>query len=257
MYKIRRAIPVLLPLLAIALGLAVEQVNAQSDQEKLMHPDLCTEQAPDVYRAKFETTKGAFVIEVTRKWAPLSADRFYNLVKYGYYDDSPMENNGVWAIWFGLNGNPILNKVWTAAPIAEESKPDVPYKDKKETDVVSRVPYSPNKNYDVVTRRTQTVSYVALPKRRGYVCFLLDYPENVRTTEIGIVSYKGRFGEVCGLSNGYPLGFVTEGIKVIKSIKPYVCPRWEDFLKEKGNIYLKNACPKVTYIKSAVIVSDR
>ena len=48
---------------------------------------LINEIGPDEYRARFETSKGDFVIEVHRDWAPLGADRFYNLVKSGFYDD--------------------------------------------------------------------------------------------------------------------------------------------------------------------------
>src|SRR5262245_2117571 len=53
----------------------------------LMDPSQATEKAPDQFQAKFETTKGDIVIEVTREWAPLGADRFYNLVKIGYFSD--------------------------------------------------------------------------------------------------------------------------------------------------------------------------
>ena len=52
----------------------------------LKDPATLTEQAPPTYRARFETAKGPFVIEVTREWAPLAADRFYNLVKHKFYD---------------------------------------------------------------------------------------------------------------------------------------------------------------------------
>ncbi len=53
----------------------------------LAKPDSLTERAPETYKARFETSKGAFVIEVRREWAPIGADRFYNLVKHGFYDD--------------------------------------------------------------------------------------------------------------------------------------------------------------------------
>ena len=50
-----------------------------------MHPELAKAKAPDLYRVKFTTAKGDFVIEVHRDWAPLGADRFYNLVRAGYF----------------------------------------------------------------------------------------------------------------------------------------------------------------------------
>ena len=50
----------------------------------LLHPETLTEQAPEVFDATFSTTKGDFVVRVNRGWAPIGADRFYNLVKAGY-----------------------------------------------------------------------------------------------------------------------------------------------------------------------------
>ncbi|WP_121313894.1 peptidylprolyl isomerase [Flavobacterium sp. 102] len=46
------------------------------------------EQAPETFTAKFETTKGDFEIEITRRWSPQAADRLYQLIKHGYYDNA-------------------------------------------------------------------------------------------------------------------------------------------------------------------------
>src|SRR5689334_1803914 len=54
---------------------------------KLKNPPQLNEKAPDTYKAKFVTSKGDFVVEVHRDWAPIGADRFYNLVKNGFYDN--------------------------------------------------------------------------------------------------------------------------------------------------------------------------
>ena len=56
-------------------------------QSPLANPAALREQAPATYKARFDTSKGVFVIEVTRAWAPKGADRFYNLVKNGFYDN--------------------------------------------------------------------------------------------------------------------------------------------------------------------------
>ena len=60
---------------------------AASARAALLDPSRATERAPERFRVRFETTKGPFVVEVTRAWAPRGADRFYNLVRAGYYDD--------------------------------------------------------------------------------------------------------------------------------------------------------------------------
>jgi len=58
--------------------------RAPAPSGALLHPEKATEQAPATYKVKFATTKGDFVIAVTRAWAPNGADRFYNLVKLGF-----------------------------------------------------------------------------------------------------------------------------------------------------------------------------
>ena len=73
------------------VSVAAAAVAAQSpDLQKLArlrNPAALTEQAPAAFKANFATSAGAFVVEVHRDWAPIGADRFYNLVKNGFYDD--------------------------------------------------------------------------------------------------------------------------------------------------------------------------
>ena len=69
--------------------------------------------APDTVRALFETSAGAFLIEAVRAWAPIGVDRFYNLVRHGFYDD--MRINRVRAGFiaqFGVHGEPGIAAVW-------------------------------------------------------------------------------------------------------------------------------------------------
>jgi homoserine O-acetyltransferase len=70
------------------------------------------EHAPDVFRARFETTKGNFVIEAHRAWAPIGVDRFYNLIRSGFYHDSRFYRiRPRWA-QFGIAGDPAVSAVW-------------------------------------------------------------------------------------------------------------------------------------------------
>jgi len=84
-------------------------------------PDQATETAPASYKARFKTTKGDFVVEVDRTWAPLGADRFYNLVKLGYYTDVAFFRviQGFMA-QTGLHGKPEMNAAWRAARIKDD-----------------------------------------------------------------------------------------------------------------------------------------
>lgn len=104
--------------LLVALGLAAP---ALAQNAKLANPAALTEQAPATYKAKFDTSKGSFVIQVTRAWAPQGADRFYNLVRNGFFDDGRFFRviSG-FMVQFGLNGDPALNAKWRVARIPDD-----------------------------------------------------------------------------------------------------------------------------------------
>jgi peptidyl-prolyl cis-trans isomerase A (cyclophilin A) len=104
-------------------------VFAQGVNRALSNPAALNEQAPPVYKAKFDTSKGTFVVEVHRDWAPIGADRFYNLVKNGFYDDDRFFRvvQG-FMVQFGINGNPQVAAQWREAnikddPVTQSNKP--------------------------------------------------------------------------------------------------------------------------------------
>jgi peptidyl-prolyl cis-trans isomerase A (cyclophilin A) len=78
--------------------------------------------APDVFRARFTTSKGDFVIEINRDWAPHGSDRFFSLVSTGYYDDTRFFRviQGFMA-QFGLHGDPAVNTAWEWAQIPDDA----------------------------------------------------------------------------------------------------------------------------------------
>jgi len=87
----------------------------------LLNPATLNAKAPDSYQVKFTTTKGDFVVEVTRAWAPLGADRFYNLVKHGFFTDAAFFRNlSGFMVQFGLNADPAVNKAWQNANIKDD-----------------------------------------------------------------------------------------------------------------------------------------
>ena len=88
----------------------------------LLHPSTLTAKAPDTYEVKFTTTKGDVVVAVTRAWAPLGADRFYNLVKHGFYTDAHFFRVlPGFVVQFGLNADPQVSRVWRAANIKDDA----------------------------------------------------------------------------------------------------------------------------------------
>ncbi len=87
----------------------------------LLKPALLKDRAPDTYQVKFDTTRGDFIVTVTRAWAPLAADRFYNLVKHHYYDDARFFRvvpNFV--VQFGISAYPPVTAAWAKATFKDE-----------------------------------------------------------------------------------------------------------------------------------------
>src|SRR5215203_1927257 len=113
-------------LIYLAAGVALAGaplVAGQADlsKAKLRTPAALTEQAPPTYKVNLDTTKGPIVIEVHRDWAPIAADRFYNLVKNGFYDDARffrvVPN---FMVQFGMNADPAVTRVWSGVPMKDE-----------------------------------------------------------------------------------------------------------------------------------------
>jgi cyclophilin family peptidyl-prolyl cis-trans isomerase len=90
--------------------------------DALRHPDdrFWRKHSPAIYRVRVETTQGPFLLEVHRDWAPIGADRFYNLVRAGFYDDSRFYRVTPRFAQFGIAGNPSIAGVWRAVSIADD-----------------------------------------------------------------------------------------------------------------------------------------
>ena len=99
-----------------ALCLSAAEHPALRDPQ---HP-LWREHAPARYHVKLETTAGAIVLEVHRDWAPIGADRFYNLVRAGFYDDSRFFRVTPRFAQFGIPGDPAIAAVWRDRSITDD-----------------------------------------------------------------------------------------------------------------------------------------
>jgi cyclophilin family peptidyl-prolyl cis-trans isomerase len=91
----------------------------------LLTPDApeMNHRAPERFNVRFETSKGVILIEVHRDWAPNGADRFYNLVRAGYYNQVRFHRviEGRWA-QFGINGDPKVSSAWRARTIPDDPR---------------------------------------------------------------------------------------------------------------------------------------
>ena len=112
----------------LTVGITSPQAWAQATAQQhpaprlsLMVPSAMTEQAPATFKAKFTTTKGDFVVEVTRAWAPLGADRFYNLVKNHFFDGAAFFRVlPGFVVQFGISANPEISRVWASAYVKDD-----------------------------------------------------------------------------------------------------------------------------------------
>ncbi len=133
----KQIITILLAALALALNAAVAQQSPQTTTKKstaattkktatkpsasLLNPASLKDQAPPYFNAKFSTTKGDFVMEVRRAWAPQGADRFYNLVKYHFYDGAAFFRVlPGFVVQFGISSQPQISQAWERAVIPDD-----------------------------------------------------------------------------------------------------------------------------------------
>ena len=188
-----------------------------------LHPDAATETAPEVYKAKFETTKGDFVIQVNRNWAPKGADRFYNLVKLGYYDDLYFFRviDGFMA-QVGIHADPKVSAIWKDARIQD----------------------------DPVTQENT----------RGRVTFATAGP-NTRTTQF-FINYNDRNKNLDRMGFS-PFGEVVVGLDIVDQLHSGYgegAPRGrgpsQGRIQSEGNEYLKADFPNLDRILRATIISD-
>jgi peptidyl-prolyl cis-trans isomerase A (cyclophilin A) len=199
-----------LPLLFLIVPSAFGQVNRAA----LMKPAGLKERAPNVFKAKFDTTAGIFVIEVHADWAPRAADRFYNLVKNGYYDGCRFFRVVPgFVVQFGINGDPVIQRNWTDATIPDD-------------------------------RVTQG-------NTRGFVTFAKSSEPNSRTTQLFIDFADNSRLNRQGFA---PFGKVTMGMEVVDKIfSGYGEKPDQDRIEKEGNAYLTKNFPKLDYIKKATI----
>ena len=98
-----------------------QSTAASSYDRSLLKPALLKDTAPETYQVKFETTRGDFTVTVTRAWAPVGADRFYNLIKHHYYDGARffrvLPN---FVVQFGISAYPPVTAAWDRATIKDD-----------------------------------------------------------------------------------------------------------------------------------------
>jgi len=170
--------------------------------------------APDSFHVTFETSKGRFVVAVNKAWAPLGADRFYALVKSGFYDENRFFRvMPGFIVQFGLNPKPSVNEQW-----GEKRLPDDSVKVSNE-------------------RGTLTFANTGGPNTRAHQVFI-NLGNNARLDAMGFM----------------PIGRVVQGMEVVDSIySGYGESPDQLVIQSQGNAYLTRNFPKLDYIKTATV----
>jgi peptidyl-prolyl cis-trans isomerase A (cyclophilin A) len=180
----------------------------------LRNPAALKETAPATYDVNFSTTAGDFVIQVTRAWAPKGADRFYNLVKHGFYNNSRFFRVvPKFMVQFGINADPKVQAPWRDADFAD----------------------------DPVTQKNQ----------RGYVTFAKRNAPNSRSTQVFINFKDNSFLDPQGFA---PFGQVISGMDVVDKINAeYGEQPDQGRIQFEGNAYLAKEFPRLTVMKSVTL----
>ena len=205
---------------AVALAAQTTPPSAQTPaptattKPDLTNPAAFKETAPPTYRVRMATTVGTVVIQVNREWAPFGADRFYNLVKAGFYDECRFYRviKGFVA-QFGIHGNPAVNAAWGRQTLPAER-----------------------------SRRANT---------RGRVTFAMAQLATTRTTQVFINYGNNSKLDIDGFA---PIGDVVTGMALLDLLFNQFGegPDPIRFLQQ-GHAFLLQAMPQLDFIKTAVI----
>ena len=207
---------------AAASGFASDAAkeNVKTMNNNLMFPSKLNEQAPEKFQVRFNTTKGEIILDVTRAWAPNGADRFYNLVKNGFFTDIAffrvIEN---FMAQFGIHGNPQVSAMWREANITDD-----PVKQSNTRGMVSFATAGPDTRTTQLFINFRNNSFL---DEQGFSPFA----KVTKGMDVVDSIYKG-YGE------GAPNGMGPN----------------QGAIQTQGNAYLQKYFTKLDYIKSAEIL---
>jgi peptidyl-prolyl cis-trans isomerase A (cyclophilin A) len=197
-----------------------KQAEAPHNSKELLAPAKLKEKAPETYKIRFDTTRGAFTVTVNRSWSPLGADRLYNLVKHHFFDNTAFFRVVPgFVVQFGISGNPAVSSAW------------------KNMDIKDDPVTQSNK------RGTLTFAQTSQPNSRGTQLFF-NLKDNSQLDHMG---------------QGFaPVGVVDgNGMNVVEMMYEGYGDNAgpdQDEMAKQGDAYLKKGWPKLDYIKSATLV---
>lgn len=226
MTKCRYLLTAMLLLAVAAVGCAGKTASetdpaVKSVEPLVPEPGKLDTPVPDKYRVKFETSKGEFIVEVTKDWAPRGAARFYRAVDVGFYDGCRffrvVKTPKPFVVQWGINGDPKVQKKWRERPIRDEP--------------------------------------VKMSNKKGTITFAKGGPDS-RTTQVFISLADNSRLDADGFS---AFGKVVSGMDVVESFYSEYGERPSEHqgdIQRDGNEYLNSVYPHLDYIKKATFVKE-
>jgi peptidyl-prolyl cis-trans isomerase A (cyclophilin A) len=193
----------------------------QGYDRALLRAALLKEKAPETFQVKFTTTRGDFIVTVNRAWAPIGADRFYNLVKHHFYDNASFFRVVPgFVVQFGISAYPPVAAAWERANLQDEP--------------------------------------VTQSNKRGYLTYAKTSMPNTRSTQI-FINLKDNAGlDRQGFS---PFGYIdAQGMKVVDMLYDQygdsAPPDYQELIGKQGKTYLDKNWPKLDSIKTATLIGS-
>src|SRR6266567_7194603 len=192
--------------------------TARAYDRALLRPALLKDKAPETFQVRFITTRGDFTVTVTRAWAPIGADRFYNLVKHHFYDNASFFRVVPgFVVQFGISAYPPVAAAWADANIKDEP--------------------------------------VVGSNKRGYLTYAKTSLPNTRATQIFINLSDNAGLDRQGFS---PFGYVdAQGMKVVDMLYDQYGDAGgpdQDQISKLGKPYLDKGWPKLDSIKTTTLI---
>ena len=201
---------------AAVAGALVAGAAVLGAPEKLIDPAKLTAKAPAAFKARFDTTKGVIVIEVHREWSQNGADRFYNLVKHGYFDGVKFFRAvPSFVVQWGIHGDPAIANKWLQATIPDDA--------------------------------------VKESNKRGFITYAKSSAPNSRSVQLFINLVDNSRLDSMGFA---PFGKVTEGMEVVDTLYNGYgegLTKLQGRIAEEGNAFLEKNYPQLDAIKKATI----
>lgn len=217
--KKTKFIPAFLCPVLIVVGLVVLQSCNNKTPEEWLEIE-----APEYFKARFETTKGNFEIEVKKEWSPLAADRLYQLIESGFYNNAALFRVVPdFVVQFGIHNDSSLNNFWNKQTFVDEA---------------------------VIKKNTRgTVSFARAGKETRTTQIFINLSD-ANSPKLDTIFY----GDVLGFPG---VGQVISGMEVVDAFYGEYGNELgykQDSIQEKGYVFLQKNYPELDYIHKAYII---